>query len=139
MIYVLGVVGCVTDGLVVGRPTTWAADAGIVALLTLAAPFIFRIGVRVDDDGIRVMNMLTSKRFRWNDIDRFELAPAGVYPFAGHVILKSGRDIPIIAITVPRFLTERLKPGAEKPIDELNALLRASRDRSDAPRDQGVS
>jgi Bacterial PH domain len=128
VIYALGVVGCVTDGVVVGRATTWAADAGIVGLLTLAAPFIFRIGVRVDDGGIRVVNMLTSKRFRWNDIDRFELAPAGVYPYAGHVILKSGQDIAIIAITVPRFLTERLKPGAERPIDELNALLGASRE-----------
>jgi hypothetical protein len=63
---------------------------------------------------------------RWDEIERFELAPAGIYPYAGHVILKSGRDIPIGGITVPRFLTDRLKPRAQEPVDELNAILRAN-------------
>jgi hypothetical protein len=125
--------GCLIDGLVVARASTWAWDAGIAGVVSLAAPFVFRIGVRVDDAGVRVVNMLTTKRFRWDEIARFELAPAGVYPYAGHVILNSGRNVPISAITVPRFSTERFKPGAQKPIDELNALLAAAREHRNLP------
>lgn len=86
-----------------------------------------RIGVWIEPDGIAVVNFALAKRFRWTEIERFELAPAGVYPFAGHAILKTGRDVPLAAITVPRFLTERLKRYAQEPIDELNALLDATR------------
>jgi hypothetical protein len=82
----------------------------------------------VESDGVRVVNPLRSYRLRWDEIERFELArpTAGVYPLAGHVILRSGRVIPLVGITVPRFFTQRLKPRAQAPIDDLNALLYAA-------------
>lgn len=127
------VLGCLIVGVASERASTWIVAGGVAGVVTIAAPFVFRIGVRADDAGVRVVNLVTTKRLRWDEIDRFELAPTGVYPYAGHVILKSGRDIPISAITVPRFLTERYKPGAQRPIDKLNELLDAARRRHNAP------
>jgi hypothetical protein len=105
----------------------WGITAASMVLFWLA---VRRIGVWIEADGIAVVNLLRRRRFRWVDIERFQLAPAGIYPFAGHTILKSGRDIPLGAITVPRIFTARLKRYAQEPIDELNALLREARQSS---------
>lgn len=107
---------------------TWVGG-GIVAALTWSTLlYTRRVGVHVESDGVRVVNPLRSYRLRWDEIERFELArPAvGVYPLAGFVNLRSGRVIPIVGITVPRFFTRRLKPRAQAPIDELNVLLRSA-------------
>jgi hypothetical protein len=117
---------CLVDAVLSTEAKYWGADGGIAALVWGSLLVTRRVGVRLESDGVRVVNLLRRQRLRWDEIERFELAPAGIYPYAGHVILKSGRDIPIGGITVPRFLTDRLKPRAQEPVDELNAILRAN-------------
>lgn len=117
--------GCLVDALLSTQTKYWVADGVITAGAWMAVLFGARIGVRVGEHGVRVVTILRTHRLAWGEIERFDLAPAGRYPFAGRVVLKSGRTIPIEGITVPRYATERMMPRAQKPIDELNGLLRA--------------
>jgi|SRR5579863_1718027 len=128
---------CAVDALLSTQTKYWAIDGALPAAVWVCLLITSRVGVHVETDGVRIVNAFRTRRLRWDDIERFELAPAGIYPFAAHAVLKDGSDIPIGGITVPRFATTRLKPRAQEPIEELNALLRshAMREHSDlAPR-----
>jgi Bacterial PH domain len=65
--------------LVLSRPD--AADGAELALgLLLSLWSVFRLsrcGIYADGDGIRVLNPLTSRRLRWDEIRRFVLADRG--------------------------------------------------------------
>ncbi|HEY1778678.1 MAG TPA: PH domain-containing protein [Solirubrobacteraceae bacterium] len=126
---VLVTAGCAVDALLSTQTKYWIGDGVIPATVWMAVILASRVGVHVEPGGVRIVNILRRHRLRWDEIERFDLAPAGVYPLAGRVVLKSGRGIPIEGITVPRLFTEQLKPNAQKPIDALNALLASARER----------
>jgi hypothetical protein len=68
----------------------WLAIALPMALLTW---WLWRLGIRVEREGVRVIGLAGSRSVRWEEIDRFVVAPAAGYPFIGHVLLRNGGDL----------------------------------------------
>jgi hypothetical protein len=92
-----------------------------MALLTWC---LWRQGIRVGSDGVQVIGLVRSRSVRWEEIDRFVVAPAAGYPFIGHVLLRSGGDLWTFGLSAagwPR--TERRRLQVERPIEELNRAL----------------
>lgn len=95
----------------------------LAPLGALMAAWAWRAGVHVHCDGVKIVGIL-SRKVRWEDIERFEVRPWQRYPFTGYVVLSGGgRAIPIMAITTAGGDTHEHRAQAQKPIDELNALL----------------
>lgn len=83
------------------------------------------LGVYVEQDGVRIVQYMTTKPVAWEDIDHFAVLPAGNYPYAGQIIIR-GRTRPLViagmgAAARPNPEAKRLQ--VQKPIDELNAIL----------------
>lgn len=83
------------------------------------------LGVYVEQDGVKIVQYVTTKRVAWEDIDHFAVLPAGNYPFAGQIVIR-GRSRPLViagmgAAARPNPDAKRLQ--VQKPIDELNAIL----------------
>jgi len=114
--------GWVVLALIPGR----AEIAGYVCAPLFAAwtwP-AWRMGVRVDTEGVKVTGYLVTKRVYWRDVERFAVLPAGPYPYVGHLIRTGGRrPIVIMGISTGRGKTEKHRLEAQRPIDELNEQL----------------
>lgn len=115
--------GCVLDAVLSTDLASWLFDGGLIGLMLGMLAWGSRLGLRVDRDGVRIINMRSRPRLRWDEIDRFELAPAGIYPFVGWVVLKEGRKIAITAIQVSRIWKQRSLRSAQATIDALNKLV----------------
>jgi len=78
--------------------------------------------VRVEANGIRVVNLLQSRFFAWTDIEAFTLGPWGMVPRRGIVILRDGSRHGMVAVAAHGRV---LGPdrGAQKTISELNQVL----------------
>ena len=99
----------------------WLAIALLMALLTW---WLWRLGIRIEPDGVRVIGLAGSRSVRWEHIDRFVVAPAAGYPFIGHVLLRNGGDLWTFGLSAagwPRTEGRRLQ--VERPIGELNRAL----------------
>jgi hypothetical protein len=79
--------------------------------------------VHVDADGIRVVNPLSTRRARWDEIHSFELARWGLLPRNCVVRLVDGSRIGVWAISArnPNFFEH--DRAAEGLVADLNALL----------------
>jgi hypothetical protein len=98
----------------------------------------WRVGVHVQDNGVKVVGALVSKRIAWEEIDHFEVRPWLRYPYQGHVILKSGRAIPILGLGAagrPKGRDEHHRQQVQGPVDRLNEVLSQSRATSTGERD----
>src|SRR5262249_24845738 len=84
---VLITAGCIVDAALSTQAKSWIGDAALAAVVWATFLFLSRAGVHVQSDGVHVVNVFRTRRLRWDEIERFEVAPAGRYPFAGHVIL----------------------------------------------------
>jgi hypothetical protein len=123
---VVGGVGCTVLFVVLGVSPgrghwLWLAGALFMALLTW---WLGRLGIRIEADGVRVIGLVGSRSVRWEEIDRFVVAPAAGYPFIGHVLLRSGGDLWTYGLSAagwPR--TEGKRRQVERPIEELNRAL----------------
>jgi hypothetical protein len=105
----------------------WLAAAALMALLTWS---LRRMGICIEADGVRVIALFWSRSVRWEQIDRFVVAPAAGYPFIGHVLLRDGTDLWTFGLSAagwPR--TERRRLQVQRPVDELNRVLAQSRGR----------
>jgi hypothetical protein len=83
-------------------------------------------GIHVEADGVKVVGFLLSRRFRWEEIDRFEVLPLGGYPYVGHVVLRDGRHVGTYGIGAPvrpKSKAEQFRLQVQRPVDELNQLL----------------
>jgi hypothetical protein len=90
-------------------------------------------GIHVEADGIKVVGFLLSRRFRWEEIDHFEVLPLGGYPYVGHVVLRDGRHVGTYGIGAParpKSKAEQFRLHVQRPVDELNQVL-ADRRRTD--------
>jgi hypothetical protein len=99
----------------------WLVGAVFMVLLTL---WVWRMGIRIEADGVQVIGMVGSQSVCWKDIDRFVVAPAGGYPYVGHVRLRSGEDLWTFGLSAagwPR--SERKRVQVQRPIDRLNGAL----------------
>lgn len=87
---------------------------------------VWHLGVEVEDDGVKVVGVLISKRIAWGEIDHFEVRPWQRYPYQGHVVMKNGRVIPILGIGAagrPKRRDEIHRLQVQEPIDRLNGVL----------------
>lgn len=110
---------------------TWLAAALPMALLTWC---LWRLGIRIEADGVRVIGLGRSRSVRWEEIDRFVVAPAAGYPFIGHVLLRSGGDLWTFGLSAAGWSrTERRRLQVERPIEELNRALAEWRAAHGAP------
>jgi len=83
-----------------------------------------KVGVHVSNDGVKVTGFLASKRVAWPEIARFEVSPAGRYPYVGHVIRNNGRPpIVVLGINTARGKTEKHRLQAQRQVDGLNKEL----------------
>jgi len=58
------------------------ATAAAIAVVLFAMTWrMLLIGLRVEEDGVKVVGFALSRRFAWADIGRFEVLPMGRYPF----------------------------------------------------------
>jgi hypothetical protein len=108
------------------------ADASVLAGLGMtayAAPFTYmfvrwlRMGLRVDDDGVTVLNAWRRPHFRWDEIERFELTrPTG----RTRVVPIRGKPIIITAVGQSNWTTyyrPRTDTQERRWVEEWNALL----------------
>jgi len=70
-----------------------------------------------------VVNLFSTKRIAWADVERFSLAPRpGVW--GGCVIRKGGQpSVPLNGFAPSKPATQQYKLEAQRQIDELNAEL----------------
>lgn len=84
-----------------------------------------RCGVFVHDDGVRVLNPISSVRLKWAEITSFQLVAYG----SCLVKRVHGRPVPIFGIQQTAWDARKGKKDTDeaKMIAELNALLEAHR------------
>lgn len=107
------------------------ADAPVrVACLVFAGLWVvlawrfWSSGVVVSADRVQVVTVLATRSFRWDEIERFYVAPFMGYPFCAYLELKSGRSISAAAISTPQPASEQHRRQVQEQVDELNAQLR---------------
>jgi hypothetical protein len=94
-------------------------------------------GIHIEADGVKVVGFLLSKRFRWEEVDHFEVLPLGRYPYVGHVVLRDGRHVGTYGIGAParpKSKAEQFRLQVQRPVDELNQVL-ADRHGTERPTD----
>jgi hypothetical protein len=120
----------------------WALDsqsAGALrlGLLRLAGAWLLaaflglrmaRLGVRIEDDGIRVRNPLSTLSIPWRAVRGFTLARSVIGEF-GIAELHNGRNIRLWGIQPANRMTSRRDRRAELAIGTLNVELQAARAR----------
>lgn len=128
------VVGCclgVVFGLAAFGYAASPHDPGLQAFgWVMLAIFIWVFGVRnlragvyPKERGILVRNHFRTYEVPWEEIDEFVLAPHGLTPAMGHVVLRSGNKRAISSISASSFeiLAPKLHPTSNL-LDELNDL-----------------
>lgn len=107
-----------------GGPTERAVTVAIaVAVLVLSSLqlYLLRARLTADDVGVDVVNYSSRRRFRWDEIDRFEV---GFAYFGVSLVPRTGAPLRVNAIQKPNLLHWLGRRGrADRIVDELNALL----------------
>lgn len=110
-----------------------ARFAGVIVGLGYGGFYSLRLartGVYPTEDGVTVVNPLSTRRVRWELVQSFGIGRFGLYPRVGWVEEVNGTRLRIWGIQGPNPVT-RPKPGqAERMIDELNDLLGQHRGRA---------
>jgi hypothetical protein len=84
---------------------------------------LLRARIVADDAGVTVVNYLSTKRFRWDEIDRFEV---GFAYWGITLVPRAGSPMKVNAVqkaNLYHWLGVRRR--ADRIVDELNAILRA--------------
>jgi len=110
-------------GGLIGTPVFWLAIRSA------------RAGVRVDDEGAHIMNVVRTIHVPWHEIVRFSIGSHGMLPKTGIVDLRGGERIAIWGIQAPNPVTRPKNRSAERLIEALNAELERHRPvaRTDPP------
>lgn len=122
----VGTIVCAVEGIQPGKGR-WVLVIGAVTL-GLMSWREWTGGIRTRPDGVKVIGMLVSKRIPWREIDHFAVLPMGRYPWVGHVVLRDGRQIGSVALSLAGPpSTEKRISRLQGKIDELNQALEQSR------------
>lgn len=118
-----------------GQTGTGRVEIGLSAFFFVSVGLLFvrvsRARLVADDAGVEVINYLSTRRFRWAEIDRFEVRSAYI---GISLILRSGETVKVNAIQKSNLYTWLHKRGrADKVLEELNALLAEHRSTSVPP------
>lgn len=100
--------------------------AGYVAaalLLTAAIRAFFLVGVQIGQESIVIRGVLTTRRVAWSDIQGFSFGACSVFPNVGIATLRSGRKLPITAISTGTVTVPAIRANAEGLIARLNERL----------------
>ena len=108
----------VRGGLLPGLVFTLFGLAGLVVIYRAALG-----GVRVDDDGIVIVNPFRTARVAWADLERFAMSIGGSGGQLGMAHLRDGSTIPILGIQGPRNPSFPNSRSTQRLIDALNARL----------------
>jgi hypothetical protein len=98
----------------------------LAPLLLIMSYRAWTAGIHVEADGVKVVGFLLSRRFRWDEIDHFEVLPLGRYPYVGHVVLRDGTRVGTYGIGAParpKSKAEQFRLQVQRPVDELNQVL----------------
>jgi hypothetical protein len=88
---------------------------GVLQLLVLRAKLV------VDDAGVEVVNYVSRRRFRWDEIDRFEV---GFAYWGISLVPPTGPPVKVNAVQKTNLYHWLHRPGrADRVVEELNALL----------------
>lgn len=101
----LGLVNLLLILLVCGFAGRDNAFAVILLVITLLSVFLQVRGIRfavIADDRLIVRNLVRTYKVPWQDIASFEMPPDRVVATAAFARLKSGRKVPLAAITMNR-------------------------------------
>lgn len=94
-----------------------------VILLVIGIVMMWRtynLGIHIRTDKVKVCHWIGSRTLTWEDIEHFEVAPFGKYPYVGRVILKGGKEVVSLGLSTGRKKNARF---VEDPIAALNAVL----------------
>jgi hypothetical protein len=111
---------------------SWTVGWGVIGLLLLAVSVRFATaGVLTDESGIRIRNPLMTPRLLWQDIERFELRfVSPLFPCVCVVVLRDGSKFTAIGIRASAGRMYNDPAPAQELVDDLNAMLRATRGRA---------
>lgn len=112
------------DGSDAERAATIAVALAFVLLGGLQL-FLLRAKLVVDDGGVEVVNWFSRRRFRWDEIDRFEV---GFAYFGVSLVPRTGAPMKVNAVQKTNLYHWLGKGGrADRIVDELNERLVAER------------
>lgn len=101
---------------------------GFIAIYIVAMVRMMRTGLRVEDDGVTVLNVWRRPHLRWSEIERFELRAHSGRVF---VVPAKGRPIRIMGVAQSSWSTF-YRPRTDTPerdwVDKWNALLARRRE-----------
>ncbi len=78
-----------------------------------------RCGVRVSEEGLKVVNPFRTDFIPWHQVAGFSIGPWGPYPGIGWVELVDGRRLHVWGIEIPNPLIRPHNAGAQRVIDQL--------------------
>jgi hypothetical protein len=116
------------------EPSLFLIVLEIILMLGFLVPAVRlpRHGVVTTSAELTIHNILRTYVIRWEDVERFELAPydrlAGVK--AGTAVLKDGRRITMTGVQTVAFEWAYATKFAENTVSALNAQLAAMRDQT---------
>jgi Bacterial PH domain len=96
----------------------FALALGVLGALQL---FLMRVRLVADDDGVEIVNYVSRRRFRWDQIDRFEV---GFAYWGISLVPRSGPPVKVNAVQKTNLYHWLGRPGrADTIVAELNGLL----------------
>ena len=95
----------------------------LAGLLAVFAWRCWQWGISASIDDVRVGQFLVTRTVRWEEIEKFYVAPLLNSPSAAYVLLRDGRTLPTAGISAARPATDARRRRVQDPVDELNAML----------------
>jgi hypothetical protein len=111
--------------------TRWVPVLPVLALSCFCLLRLARAGVYAEDEGVRILNPLSSTRIPWEHLQRFTLGPHKGFAALGFAERVDGTKVEIWGIQ-SRSHTAAAKKIPEQVIEELNERLREERARLSA-------
>jgi hypothetical protein len=122
-----GIIGVIGSGVAIGMLLESKKTSGFVFVAVYFAvllPIIVRFAlsrVTASESGVHVANVFSSRKFLWEDIERFEIGSWGIFPYVCLIRLRNGRAEHAFGI---QERTNFSDGSAKKMAGELNAELR---------------
>jgi hypothetical protein len=110
-----------------------SADAPIAVVAIVAAIAIYAIyptvrlafaAIKTTESGVRISNIWRNVDLSWNDIERFDMGPFGIYPSVARVHTLDGRVLKAVGIAERTYFPDG---SAERMVEELNQELKRQR------------
>jgi hypothetical protein len=124
----LAAAGFITWAVLTAHPGARWIMLPAAAVMLLGAWRGWVSGIGVDDDGLRVVQVLSTKRVAWSDIDHCELRRLGENPFVAYLVLTDGQALPTVGLSsvgAGRGITPlaETKRDVQDKVDALNQII----------------